>query len=246
MPRLIVVFDEFAALLLDKNIKDQVHNLTAQIAMKGRAAGVHLLIGAQTPYQDVIPNKVKANITLKIGGRQSTLGASMSATNSKHAVDLPKHAGRMLCDNGSDEFPVQMPYISAEQIAECIAQAQLHPAPVYQFEHFDLDEDTQPYEPVTRPFDHERLAQIAIDKFNGSLSADVIYSSVKNENISVRQLRKMVAEIVKNGGIDVNGVFWGLKPFRGGYKLSSTATSTLSSTESDTFDSVEVENEAKA
>lgn len=238
MPRLVIVFDEYGALLLDKKIKDETHNLTAQIAMKGRAAGVHLLLGTQTPYMDVMPNKVRANMTLQIGGKQATQGSSMSALGGKQAHDLPKLAGRMLCNTGTDEFAVQMPYISPEQIAECIARAETMQPSKYQFVSFDL-EDTEPFEPIALPFDHERLAQIAIEQFDGRLSPDLIHKSVKDEyKVSVRQIRMLATDIISNNGIEINGTRYTLTRFGQGYKFVSTSVSTSVSTHIDILNSV--------
>src|SRR5690606_22429138 len=102
MPHLILVFDEYGAVSsgANKEWAGTINNVASQLAMKARAAGIHLLIGAQTPRKEHIPRDIFDNITFRLGGRQAGLGGSLAATGSRAALDLPKIAGRFWCEDG--------------------------------------------------------------------------------------------------------------------------------------------------
>lgn len=62
IPYKFVVIDEFGDLILSEAVEKSV----LQIAQKGRAAGIHLIIATQTPRADIISGAIKANFPIKI------------------------------------------------------------------------------------------------------------------------------------------------------------------------------------
>ena len=65
MPIRIVVIEELSSYVNDK----EFHNKLKNIASRGAAAGVFLLLTAQLPNKDVLPNLTKQNINTVIGGK---------------------------------------------------------------------------------------------------------------------------------------------------------------------------------
>lgn len=64
LPLMVIVIDELAELMM--MARDQVETSICRIAQKGRAAGMHLIIGTQRPSVDVITGVLKANIPSRI------------------------------------------------------------------------------------------------------------------------------------------------------------------------------------
>ncbi|MBI2169354.1 MAG: hypothetical protein HYU28_07630 [Actinobacteria bacterium] len=83
MPRLVVIFDEFATLIQEhKLFMDGV----VDIAQRGRSFGVHLILATQQPSSDVVTGKVKANVGSRIALR------TLDASNSEIIIDSPEAA----------------------------------------------------------------------------------------------------------------------------------------------------------
>jgi S-DNA-T family DNA segregation ATPase FtsK/SpoIIIE len=121
MNHLLVVIDEAAELFLSSSrstISDtqDITRKVIRLAAQGRAVGIHLVIATQKPDSNAINTQIKANLTGILSFPMSTLGASMSILGNGRAKELPNIPGRAIWKNGLDQFEVQTPYISSEQV----------------------------------------------------------------------------------------------------------------------------------
>ena len=62
----VIVIDELADLMLNRETRRSVENSIVRLAQLGRAAGMHLIIATQRPSTAVITGLIKANIPCKI------------------------------------------------------------------------------------------------------------------------------------------------------------------------------------
>ena len=85
LPRLVIVVDEFAAMLADH---PDLHALFADIASRGRSLGVHLILCTQRPA-GVVRDSVLANADLRISLRVNNRGDSSAVVGTDAAAQLP-------------------------------------------------------------------------------------------------------------------------------------------------------------
>ncbi|WP_203434104.1 FtsK/SpoIIIE domain-containing protein [Jiangella asiatica] len=86
MPRLMIIIDEFAALVTE--LPDFVKGLV-DIARRGRSLGVHLLLATQRPA-GVVSAEIKSNTNLRIALRVTDGNDSQDVIESKDAAEISK------------------------------------------------------------------------------------------------------------------------------------------------------------
>ncbi|WP_203135804.1 FtsK/SpoIIIE domain-containing protein [Microbacterium sp. JZ31] len=85
LPRLVIVVDEFAALLQEH---PDLHALFTDVAARGRALGMHLVLGTQRAG-GVLRDALVANCPLRIGMRVAEAAESRALLGSDEAASLP-------------------------------------------------------------------------------------------------------------------------------------------------------------
>ncbi|MFC6423119.1 FtsK/SpoIIIE domain-containing protein [Ornithinimicrobium tianjinense] len=86
MPRLLIVIDEFAALVAE--LPDFVTGLV-DIARRGRSLGVHLILATQRPA-GVVSAEIKSNTNLRIALRVTDAGDSQDVIEARDAAEIAK------------------------------------------------------------------------------------------------------------------------------------------------------------
>lgn len=66
LPRIVVIIDELADLMMNRNTKKDTEMCITRIAQKARAVGIHLIVATQRPSVDVVTGLIKANIPTRI------------------------------------------------------------------------------------------------------------------------------------------------------------------------------------
>jgi S-DNA-T family DNA segregation ATPase FtsK/SpoIIIE len=129
LPRLVVVVDEFAALLGDH---PELHAVFADVAARGRALGMHLVLGTQRA-SGVIRDALLANCPLRISLRVTDPSDSRVVIGTDEAASLPGDSagrGRALLRRGGDIAPRPVRIaLSQPSDLEAIVSAEDGPAP---------------------------------------------------------------------------------------------------------------------
>lgn len=86
MPRLLIVIDEFAALVAE--LPDFVTGLV-DIARRGRSLGVHLILATQRPA-GVVSAEIKSNTNLRIALRVTDINDSQDVIEAREAAQISK------------------------------------------------------------------------------------------------------------------------------------------------------------
>ena len=114
--RIVCMVDEFASLVLtSRRDREAFEERIRELANKGRAAGIHLVLATQRPDSTVISGSIKANfaarVALKVGDR----------TSSTVVLDQPgaqalAGRGELFFSSGSGELlRLQAPHVTPEQ-----------------------------------------------------------------------------------------------------------------------------------
>ena len=100
LPRLVVVIDEFAALVSEQ--PDFLHALVG-IAQRGRSLGVHLILATQRP-SGVISDDIRANTNLRLALRLHDTADAIDVVGDGAPAAIPRGlAGRAVMRLGPDE-----------------------------------------------------------------------------------------------------------------------------------------------
>lgn len=73
LPRIVVVFDEYADFMLDKKIKARFEQLIKPLAGMARAAGMNLILATQRPSADVVTPLIRSNLPCRIALKTATI-----------------------------------------------------------------------------------------------------------------------------------------------------------------------------
>jgi DNA segregation ATPase FtsK/SpoIIIE-like protein len=100
IPQIVVLFDEFADFVADKNDKECFELVLKKLAAKARGAGIHLILSTQRPDASVVTPLIRSNLPGRIALRTKTLedgkiimGAECSSNNLLGKGDLIFDAG---------------------------------------------------------------------------------------------------------------------------------------------------------
>ncbi|WLE97087.1 MAG: DNA translocase FtsK [Candidatus Electrothrix communis] len=88
IPHQVVVIDEYADLMVDKEYKQEAEVCIQRLCQKGRAAGFHVILSTQRPDAKVVTPLIKANLQLKIALKVTTSTNSNVILDTKGAENL--------------------------------------------------------------------------------------------------------------------------------------------------------------
>jgi len=119
LPRIVMVFDEFADFMLDKELKKTLETLISKLGAKARAAGIHLIVATQRPSADVVTGLIKANLTAKIALKVTNSINSQIIIDQNGAEDL-FGKGDMLFSAEGKITRIQGAFISDQAVDDSI------------------------------------------------------------------------------------------------------------------------------
>ncbi|MFB9645945.1 FtsK/SpoIIIE domain-containing protein [Microbacterium terregens] len=129
LPRLVIVVDEFAALLGEH---PELHAVFTDVAARGRALGMHLVLGTQRP-SGVVRESLLANCPLRISLRVTDPLDSRAIVGSDDAASLPggpDGRGLALVRSAGDPTPRRVRIaLSAREDVEAVARGTGGPRP---------------------------------------------------------------------------------------------------------------------
>lgn len=125
LPRLVIVVDEFAAVVHDS---PELHDVFADLAARGRSLGLHLILCTQRP-SGVVRDAVLANVPIRLSLRVTDRADSMAMVGTDAAARLPGDAkGRAVLSDAGGVRDVQVA-IAGPADAERVRRASVGEAP---------------------------------------------------------------------------------------------------------------------
>jgi DNA polymerase III delta prime subunit len=199
LPRLVLVVDELASLMLDPDLKKEAKKLLADITARGRAPGVHTILATQRPDTGVIDGQIKGNIDARCAFRVPDNASSMVILDTTEAARFPENTppGRFIYRRGMDKMEVQAPWVTPGQIRQVIKGV--------------LDGGTDDDDMKNLP--PEEIFRFSVEQLNGSFSYRKLYDALSGK-ASQQYLRKLGSEY-EGEVIEINEMLYEMKPAEG-------------------------------
>jgi S-DNA-T family DNA segregation ATPase FtsK/SpoIIIE len=115
LPRIVVVIDEFASFLEDKESKKVVTALLKRIGAMARAAGIHLILSTQRPDKDVVTPLLRENLPGRIALRVASKAGSDLILGAPDAENL-LGKGDLFWKRGGELLRLQSPYVPQDEL----------------------------------------------------------------------------------------------------------------------------------
>ncbi len=119
LPRIVLIFDEFADWMLDDDFKKSASSAVQSLSGKARAAGIHLIVSTQRPDNTVVVPILRANLGAKFALRVDSEKNSNIIIDEGGAEKLLGY-GHMIVKFAGQKQYVQSGFISDEYIDEVL------------------------------------------------------------------------------------------------------------------------------
>lgn len=215
MARIVVIFDEYAAIKVRRDVENTIQTLVMQLSAKGRACGIHLILCTQNPSVEIVPGPSKANMAFRLAGRMPTKTASMTILGTGDAADLPDIRGRMLAMCGAKIWQLQTPHVREVDLENAIETAMQHEAESVESATIELPEASIPVS-----FTDDELVQIMLNDFDGVTATRRIFELIKHStSVTFSQLSDQMQNIIQRGVIEHRGKAYRVIKAGRGHKL---------------------------
>lgn len=200
MPRVVLMVDELANIMLDSTIKKDAQALLADITARGRAPGIHVVLATQRPEVAVVPGLIKANLDARLAFRMTDNASSMVILDDTMSArfDDSTPRGRYIYKRGLDRLQLQAPLITAGQIREIVRAAR----------------DGETSESDAARISPEEIFTAAVTQLGGSFSVRSIYK-IMDGKASKGYIERLAQEY-EGQIVEVEGSPYVLQPSNGG------------------------------
>lgn len=209
MPRIILVIDEFAELMIasGRTVAQKVENHVTRVTNLGRAVGVHVIVATQRPAVSVIPNTIKVNMPLIISARVPNAAQSSVILGDASASKLPVLPGRMIYLSGSQRATLQTPHVQDDDVIESVRIARGRALGIVRLQGYDAE------------IVPETLTTYIYDCLKGSLSPDKLWYHLRDFGVPGRQLKAYLAELIKMGSVEIGNRYFVVEKRGNGWRL---------------------------
>ncbi len=129
MPRIVVVVDEMADLMLVAG--KEIEHCIQRLAQMARAAGIHLIMATQRPSVDVITGTIKANFPIRISFQVTSKIDSRTILGEQGAEQLLGRGDMLYSAGGAKLTRIHGPFVSDEEVEEVAQHLRAFGPPAY-------------------------------------------------------------------------------------------------------------------
>lgn len=110
----LIVIDELATLIEHPEHKKEALMRLSELARKGRAAGIYMVMATQNPESHIVPGQISANMDARLAFRTGSGNASgvLLGDGKYDAARLPPVPGRVIWKWGTETIQVQTPFLA--------------------------------------------------------------------------------------------------------------------------------------
>lgn len=189
----IVVIDELASLMENKKFSGKATDSLSEIARKGRAVGIFLVLATQTPSSAIVPQQIANNMDSRAAFRTGSGVASgiLLGDGKYDAAHLPNVPGRFIWRWGGENIEMQAPLIADTTVKKVVSDAK--------------QGATTDAASAERAQKAQFLFSFALAKCGGECNSE-IYKFLKPHNFTQKEVRKILEDY------EVKGTHPGLEP----------------------------------
>lgn len=121
----LVVIDELATLMENKKYAPKATASLSELARKGRAVGIYIVLATQTPSSAIVPQQIANNMDSRAAFRTGSGVASgiLLGDGKYDAAHLPNIPGRFIWKWGGESIELQAPLIADTTVKKVVAEA---------------------------------------------------------------------------------------------------------------------------
>lgn len=122
LPRIVVVFDEYAELIMQS---DKAQELILKLVANAHGAGIHLIIASQRTSDKIFSSNLRAIVCTRAAFKCASDEDSWTMLGSVGAEKLLHHFGEMMYSTiwmGGEPIKVKVPYISEKLLLQLCTQ----------------------------------------------------------------------------------------------------------------------------
>lgn len=184
----LVVIDELATMMEDPRYKAAAKLSLNELARKGRAVGIYIILATQTPTSDIVPAQIGNNMDARLAFRCGNGPASgvLLGDGQYDAVHLPPVQGRFVWKWGTDKIQVQAPFMAESTLAAIIADVRAG-------KFVDAKEAE-----IAQKADF--IFRFALEHLHGECQTNRLYAMVKDQGIKRADILRIMDEYEYRNG----------------------------------------------
>jgi hypothetical protein len=111
LPRILVLIDEYADIVTDKEQRKQFEPIIMRLAAKARSAGIHLCLMMQKPNVETINSALRSNLGCRVALRMDNANSYKTVLSNYDGTELAGN-GDMIVEFGGNRYRLQGPCLT--------------------------------------------------------------------------------------------------------------------------------------